>query len=275
MGRWAVILLLVGHLAVAAAIAGATVLPPSRHHRFLTYGLFNEEETALFFRDSGNAWGSVGASMAFIEMTEWAGRPQLVLHGTVSASFRGLGRFFDYTTETFDGRFGVDVELELAPELRLLLGFTHISGHVADGIVDYTLVPPNLGDDAFVARLVWDPGGRFRLGASLRPLVGSDPIAQAFNADQFAEWFPFGSGESATGGVPYLAAGLQEGGPAAIRLSWHAQLGVYFGSHVGELKRPTVRFAAGYYDGIDPRLKLARFRGARLRFPYAGVALQF
>ncbi len=257
----------------ALAAESVTMLPASHHQQFLTYGLFIEEGTGLVLRDGGRAWAGLGASIALVEVTAWAWKPQLVLSGTVNASFRAKNGVFDFLTETFDGRFGFAVEFSPRPDFRFSVGLSHASGHAADGVANKDVIPPNLGDDSFVVRAVYDAGTRFRVGATLKPLIDADPPSQSLAAEQFFEWFPLGIHEAERGGTWYVAGGLDESGTQKVDLSWHVQTGFYFGTHLTPEHRPTVRLVLGYYDGWDPRLKYAQFKLLRAHFPYAGIIL--
>lgn len=261
--------LLVVFVAAHASAKDLTVLPASRHQQFLSYGIFTEEQSNLLLRDGGKAWGGIGMALPLAELSSWASRPQIVISGTVVTGLSPRGG-----VRTIDGRFALALEFSFTEALRLSFALEHASGHIGDADADAALMPINVGDDSLVVRGVYDIASRFRFGVSLRPLIGADPEGQHFAADQFAEWFPFGTNEE-QGGTPYLALGLQEFGLHDLALTWHAQAGVYFGSHLGEVHRPTLRFVLGFYHGRDPSLKMAQLAGAFATFPYVGVAVNF
>jgi hypothetical protein len=130
---------------------------------------------------------------------------------------------------------------------------------------------PNLGNEQLWIRAIHDIDGDFRLGATLKPYVGSEPKMKPFAADQFFEWFPWGTPSSYKRGVPYVAIGLDEEGVEKVYLTYQAQLGVYWGNHMRREKHQTIRAVAGYYRGIDPRLKYAQFLLGRADFGYVGA----
>lgn len=267
------LLILAALLFALPSLADVSWLPASHHHQYLTHGLFIDEQTTLVARDGGRAWGGFGGSFALAEAELLGTRPQLVLSGNIDTSFRVLNGPLDLRAETFDVRLAATVDVPLAPNLRAFVGFLHLSGHAADGLFDTTLFPAAGGSDQLFARLVFDGGDRFRIGLSARPVLRSSPGASFLDANQFAEWFPFGARDSATQATPYVAVGLEEYGTDGVELTWHVQGGVYWGNHLRADHAPMVRFVVGYYDGADPRIKISRLAGGRAHFPYLGFML--
>ncbi len=255
--------------------AGWERLPESRHHQFLTHALFTEEQTTFVIRDSSRVWAALAGSLALIENTDTPLKPQLVAFVSMNLSFRYKSSVLEYNVETFDGRFGLAVEMNLSDSARLSIGVLHLSGHAADSILDADLITPNVGQDALFARLIYDLNSQFRFGTTLRPLIGSDPVSNAFAADQFVEWYPFAySGDQRTP-RPYLALGLEEYGRHTVKLSFHAQLGVAFADHFLPKKVSNLRVVFGYYTGQDLRLKYAQFKENDSRFIYIGTMINF
>ena len=103
------------------------------------------------------------------------------------------------------------------------------------------------------------------------PIFVSDPPMKVFDANQFAEWFPFGQSTDTRRGTPFLAAGLEEYGPNDVELTFHAQAGVFFGEHMGPHHTAQIRFVAGVYSGSDPRMKYMQFLDSRETFGYLGL----
>ena len=122
-------------------------------------------------------------------------------------------------------------------------------------------------------RVVYDIDHNWRIGATIKPEIDSDPPGQWFGADQFVEWFPIGLDKNFTGGSPYLAIGLDEGGLHDVEITYHAQLGLLYGNHFAPEKKPAIRIVAGYYSGWDPRLKYAQFLNSKVSFFYGGVMI--
>jgi len=261
-------------LIAGAAPAAVTLLPHTRHHLFQTYGLFTEDQVTFVFRNENRAWAALGDSVALAEAPDWWGRPQLIFDGSVNFSFLSKGSLVDFNVETFDARFALLVEMELGNQWRLQAGVQHNSGHAADGIKDPQLLAPNLGQNAFLARLLRDFGTHFRVGGTLTYLADVDPEVKRWQLDQFADYFPLGADTGWPGGAqPYLALGLQEYGTVSYDFTYHVQLGLLFGNHFQTEHRQSLRLVAGYYHGIDPRLKYAVFEHSHWDFFYAGLML--
>lgn len=246
-------------------------LPASRHQQFQTFALFADENTGFLIRESGKGWGALGGAVALVEMPDWKMAPQLVLFGSVNTGFRDKTSIIDFATETMDARFGLSVEGSVNPHLRFSAGLVHYSGHAVDGILDASLIPPNLGMDQFFLRVIFDYADHWRVGASFKPVLGSDPGTGFFAADQFIECFPFGVAANAIRLTPFIAVALDEGAVNYAGATFHVQLGVYAGGHTQVERMSTVRFVIGWYTGSDPRLKYAAFMNSKATFVYGGV----
>ena len=259
--------------------ANAVFLPESRHQQFLTYALFTEEHSALLIRDSGRAWGSLGGAITLFEESDWLYHPQLVLHGSANSAFRFNPTYLGLLTETTDARAGLAVELSLSEQMRLSIGWLHASGHISDDVTDRRLIGPNLGNDYLPLRLIYDiPSGNlggWRLGLTVRPLIGSDPPMKPLALDQFIEWFPFGVTDNPRAGTLFLTAGFEEYGSDQYRLTTTLQGGIYFGNHTRPQHHTSLRLLVGYYSGWDPSLKYAQFELATTRFAYTGINFDF
>ncbi len=250
-------------------------LPETRHKRFTTFGLFFEEKSSFLLRNENQALGSFGSSMALIDETSWATKPQLVLTGGVDVVFKTTNYVSNLRTEAFDARFGMAVDLELSPNLLFTTGLLHYSGHLADGSSNTALMPFDLGHDALYCRLIFDAGEYFRIGGTIRGFIHSDPKLKFFGADQFAEFFPLKNLNSTTSPTPYFAVGLEEGGAQQIDFTYHFQVGAYLGNHTLPKRQSTFRLAMGYYNGLDPRLKFAHYLNAKDHFFYGGLLLNY
>src|SRR5262249_17828519 len=152
------------------------------------------------------------------------------------------------------------------------LGFSHFSGHAADGVLDEKLAPPDMGDNLLTLRAVHDIGDQFRFGLTLKPFLFSNPSMVWVSADEFAEWFPLGAAARRPGrGSPFLALGLGEAGLEKLEMTYHVQAGLQFGSHFGPEHGQAMRLVVGYYHGVDPRLKYATFLNSKWEFGYLGL----
>ena len=268
----AVAVLMVGLLQHArCAHAEIILLPESRYHLINTYGLFFEEQTSLLSRNGGRAWGALGNAIPLLEQSEWAGRPQLVIHASVNASFRLNPKGDTLLTETIDARAGLLILQEWSDSLRTMVMWTHQSGHVSDNVQDFELFGSNLGNEILTVRVVQDLEHRFRIGASIKPVLGSDPGMMRLGAEQFAEWYPWSASENPKKLSPFLAAGLEETGRNSWGLGFHTQVGLVAGHHLTPKKVTSLRMVAGYYNGVDPRLKYFQFFNRRSQFVYLGL----
>lgn len=246
-------------------------LPNSRHQQSLTYGLFTDQQSTLVFRSAGQAWAAVGGFISLVELKDWAYQPQLILHGSSSASMRINTKGDTLLTDTVDARVGLGFDLKFTESLRGSITWTHQSGHISDNVPDTDLIGTNLGNEIIAFRVIKDIDRTFRFGGSLRPFLGTEPKMKAFGADQFLEWFFRGAPESKHQFTPYFAAGFEEYGFNQIDLTFHAQIGFMVGNHFDEIKNSTLRTVFGYYNGVDPRLKYYQFKNRKSEFIYAGV----
>jgi hypothetical protein len=64
---------------------------------------------------------------------------------------------------------------------------------------------------------------------------------------------------------------MDQGGADKIHNTYNVQLGAYIGNHLQAVYKPNVRVVAGYYNGVDPRLKYMEFKDGLERFYYFGV----
>jgi hypothetical protein len=255
--------------------AQVDVLPETKHQRFLTFGQFFDEKSAFLIRNSTEAQGAFGSSLALAEISDWTLKPQLILTGTVDVSFQTHDYFSGLRVKSFDARFGATIDFNLSEYLIGSFGLLHFSGHLADG-TDYTsLTPLDLGHDALFLRLIFDQKTWWRIGGTLRAYVYTNPTIQASAFDQFLELFPLGTDFSTIHPTPYLAFGLEESGVQKLDITYHIQIGVYFGNHLEPRRQSLLRLALGYYNGADPRLKYAHFQNAKDHFLYGGVLLNY
>ncbi len=261
--------------ALPLARADVVFLPESHHHQYLTYGLFLDENSAALYRTGGRAWGNLGGAIALFEENNLPTKPQLVFHAVVNAAYHMTPKGDAVAGETVDDRLGASFEFALQPDLRFSIGWEHWSGHASDDIPDRELIGPNLGDEMIPMRLVYDYQDLGRVGTTLRPVVGSEPGIRPFFMDQFIEVFPWRAQKDFRKATPYVSVGFEEYGRNYIVFTYHAQLGVYFGSHLEPEHHPTLRLAIGYYNGIDPRMKYAQFKDTRQNFGYGGVLVNF
>ncbi len=254
------------------AFAGLEFLPENRHQLFQSYALFNEPQSEALWRTPRHAWGALGGTMAVLEASDWAWKPQLVLHAKADAAFRFNAKYNTVLTETIDARVGLFFDFRVRSDLRFFFGWTHLSGHGADDINDTSLAGPNLGDEVLMLRVIHDCSERWRVGGTFKPIIGSEPKMKILAADQFLEWFPWGQAAQHSQASPYAAVGLEEMGVDHLMLNYHGQLGILFGNHFREAHHTSLRAVAGYYRGMDQRLKYAQFDLARAEWGYVGIA---
>jgi hypothetical protein len=271
-------ILLLSSLLLLSAIncfaADLSVLPETRDQQYRTFGLFIDNQTSgLFLPNGNNVWLALGEEVALIEMKSWFGSPQLVLFASVNAGDRMKPGGSTILMETIDIRAGLSYEFSLDEKQRISVSYMHQSGHTSDDVQDDSIVHPNLGNEEILIRYVRDIQDRFRLGGTLKPYVSSDPGIDHFGADQFVEWFPWGTATSFDQVTPFIAGSLEEYGAGAVNMTYHLQAGAYIGNHLQALYKPNVRVVAGYYNGVDPRLKYAQFLGGFQRFFYFGAEL--
>ncbi|MBI3556782.1 MAG: hypothetical protein HY074_11005 [Deltaproteobacteria bacterium] len=268
----AAVLVVTGFTFSRGAQAGFDFLPENRHHLFQSYGLFNEPQTEAYWRTPRHAWGAMGSTMALLEAPDWAWHPQLIVHAKADAAFRFNAKYNTILTETIDARVGLFFDFRVRPDLRFFFGWTHLSGHAGDDINDTSLSGPNLGDEILMLRVVHDCDEHWRVGGTFKPIIGSEPKMKILAADQFVEWFPWGQASEVSHASPYVALGGEEMGVDHLMFNTHAQLGVLFGNHFREAHHTSLRAVAGYYRGMDQRLKYAQFNLARAEWGYVGIA---
>jgi hypothetical protein len=257
-------------LGVSHARADYELIPESRDQQYRTFGLFIDNQTsALFMPTNNNVWLALGEQIPLVEFKDWYGDPQLIVFAGVNAGDRLGGPTI--LMETIDIRAGLSYEFSFNDHQRMAISWMHQSGHTSDSVEDKSLVDPNLGNEELLFRYFHDIDGHFRLGATIKPYVGSDPGIERWGSDQFAEWFPWGTASSPKKGTPFIAGSIEQYGRYAVNWTYHIQAGVYFGNHLLPLYKPNVRFVVGYYNGVDPRLKYAQFDNGFQRFYYLGA----
>lgn len=246
------------------------LLPQSRDEQYRTFGLFIDNQTSALFMPSGNnVWLALGEQVPLVEFKDWYGSPQLVLFASVNAGDRLDGSLI--LMETIDIRAGLSYEFSFNDHQRMAITAMHQSGHTSDNIQDPTLVLPNLGNSQLLFRYFQDVEDRFRLGATLKPYVGSSPNMMGWGSDQFIEWFPWGTADTYDKMTPFIAGSIEQYGHLAVNWSFNVQAGVYLGNHMKALYKPNVRFVAGYYNGVDTRMKYQQFDNGFQRFGYLGA----
>ncbi len=246
------------------------LLPETTHQRFLTYGLFVDNQSSLLFRDSGKAFGSLAGSIALVSFEGLKGKPQIVLTGSVHSAFRLADGAFN--SETADSRMSLLWDTELSSDWLLSLGFSHASGHVSDDVLDLDLLPLDVGIETFPIRIVYQGSSFFRFGITFQPTyAASAPPSKMFQANEFFEWFPYGDSGDYHRFTPYLALGFEQFGHNEIDLSAHAQLGAYLGNHRDAKYFTSLRAVLGAYTGPDPRLKYYYYKDKTARFIYFGL----
>lgn len=268
---WALCFLTCTAAFISSAQAEWILIPESLHQQYHTLGLFIDQQSVLYFRDAKRAWGSISGNIALLEQSEWYGKPQLVLSASANTGFGITSKMDALLTETIDARAGLAVNWAHTERLRFSVGWQHQSGHISDNVRDADLIGSNLGNEIFYVRTIWDPCKHLRVGATLKPYVGSEPKMKAFAADQFVEWFPLGTAENPRKPTPFIAGGIEQYGPRSIEFSWNINGGVYIGNHMQAVHMTSARLAVGYYDGMDPRMKYAQFKNGRINFAYFGL----
>lgn len=246
------------------------LLPQSRDQQYRTFGLFIDNQTsALFMPNSNNVWLALGEQFALVENKDWYGSPQLIVFASVNAGDRLGGSVI--LVETLDIRAGLTYEFSFNEHQRMAITAMHQSGHTSDNVLDQSLVSPNMGNTQLLFRYFHDIEDKFRLGATLKPYIGSSPDMLVWGSDQFVEWFPWGTAEKSTSPTPFIAGGIEQYGHSAVNWTYHVQAGVYIGNHMKPLYQPNLRFVAGYYNGVDPRFKYLSFDNGYQRFYYLGA----
>ncbi|MGK5083195.1 hypothetical protein WDW37_07795 [Bdellovibrionota bacterium FG-1] len=252
------------------------LLPKNSHQLYQTYALFIDEQTSLLWYGAQRSWGAVAGNFAIYGNPDSPAHPELVAIASVNASmiFSDSGRIY---TDEFDVHAGGVFEFALDPAYRLSLGAIHYSGHLAEGGVDRDLLDPNLGDNLLFARFLYDLGFYVRAGVTFLPVIHAGPSMNFFGGEEFFELFPFGGADDRQKPSPYIAfsfkqAGSEEFGMANI---FHAQIGAYLGNHFTTDHVQTARLVAGFYTGVDPRLKYFVYKNKTDTFGYLGVMADF
>jgi hypothetical protein len=247
-------------------------LPESRDEQYRTFGLFIDNQTsALFVPGVDNVFLSLGEQIPLLENTGWYGSPQIIVSASVFAGDRMNDNGTTILMETIDIRAGLSYEFSFDKKSRMSISWQHQSGHTSDDVQDSDIVHPNLGNEQIIARYFRDIDERFRVGGTLKPYFAADPGMEHWGSDEFGEWYPWGTAASFGTFTPFIAGSLEQYGPNHIQLTFHAQVGAYIGNHLRPLYKPNVRVVAGYYNGVDPRLKYAQFKDGLQRFGYFGV----
>lgn len=268
------LMLLVFWISSQPVRAEMTMLPESRDQQFRTFGLFIDNQiSGLFIPDGNRVWLALGDQIALAEFKSWYGSPQFVLYANINAGDRLNDSGNTILMETIDIRAGLSYEFSFNSVSRMSVSWMHQSGHTSDDVQDQDIVHPNLGNEQLLIRYIHDFQDRFRVGGTLKPYLGSDPGIKKYASDQFAEWFPWGTASRPSEATPFVAAGLEQFGADKVRMTYHAQAGVYFGNHLEPRYQPNVRFVGGYYNGVDPRFKYAQFKNGLSRFYYLGAQL--
>jgi hypothetical protein len=262
----------------AATLGDWEIFPTSTYQQYQTYGLYLDNQSLIDYYGANDYFGSVGGAFAVAgnSVSKW--HPQVVIIASVNAHmvFAESGRIY---SDEIDVHAGGAYNFTISPEMRMSIGFMHYSGHVADGAVDPSLLAEdyNLGDNMLFARFVYDFGTYVRAGVTFQPVVHGGPAAQFWAGNAFAEYFPFGGRDEQEKPSPYVAASLIEDGTDMFgsQLTFHAQVGCYFGNHFSSHFKPTFRPVAGFYYGADPRLKYYQFQGFIATFAYVGAMVDF
>ena len=255
-----------------AARADMTLLPESRDQQYRTFGLFIDNQTSLLFIPAGNnVWLALGEEIPLVEMKNWYGSPQLMIYASVNAGDRLNSGGNTILMETIDVRAGLSYEFSFNEYERMSISWMHQSGHTSDDVQNPELVHPNLGNEEILFRYFRDIDDHFRLGGTLKPYVGSDPGIMTWGSDQFAEWYPWGTAANFDKFTPFIAGSMEQYGRYAVNWTFHAQAGVYIGNHLKPMYKPNIRLVAGYYNGVDPRLKYEQFLNGFQRFYYIGA----
>lgn len=268
-----VILFLLSVLALfpADSFGSWVLLPESLHQQFHTFALFIDQQSVLLGRDGRRGWGSVAANLALYGSEDSDSRPQIVLSASANTGF-GIKKHFEaLLTQTIDARLGLAYNWASSAELRWSAGWQHQSGHISDDVPNPDLIGSNLGNELIYLRVIRDIENQWRVGGTLKPFLGSEPRMQRFAADQFVEWFPWGTQENPKKLTPYLALALEQYGLKKIEWSGTVQVGAYVGNHLKPVHQSNARVMIGYYDGVDPRLKYAQYKGIRSNFAFFGL----
>ena len=253
---------------------GWEFMPDSRHNLFENYGLIFDEQCTLVNFENARLWAGMGGSVPVYGNNDLPYHPQFVFHASANSALHYDSNFRFYS-ETFDARFGMDIEFAINRQLRASIGVQHNSGHAADGIdandQQTFLFAAPLGQEFIPMKVFYDLDQSFRFGAAFKPFIRSAPSMEFAQFDEIIEWFTLKGNDDTHHPSPYIALGLEQSGPSSLTTSVNAQLGLYFGNHFSEHFHQTMRWVLGYYNGADWRLKYFQFLNQTQAYFYAGA----
>ncbi len=272
------LILLLSFLLSASVFAKYELLPDSKHDAYLSNAIFSDDLAAVYKLTKKSTWFAIGGAFALLENQELKWKPQLIVIGSAKAWMEIDSNRSLLLPQTIDAQAGIQFDLSISQSTLATIGWYHISGHAADEIFDKTLLNGNVGSEILNFRVIQyllDSNSMpiLKYGATFKPIIASDPRMQIFNADQFIEYYPFGFIQNHKHGNFYTSLGLEEGGVEDIRTTIHFQTGFSFLSNYQSTHHSGFRLVAGYYHGMDPRLKFYELKQSRLEFIYAGIAL--
>jgi hypothetical protein len=259
---------------ITLVLSNANAFEPAlkRSQLFETFGLFTESgQSGIFYQGKDKLWADLNARITFYESENFWGKPQFVFNADLDASLRFKSK--EFYSDTQDVTTGVAGLFTLNPNTRLMIYFSHLSGHTLEDVEDRDLISKDVGDDSIKFRLIKDFEDKIRLGGSLRLTFNSIAGYKKITADQFLEWLPLG--ENLHSKTPFVAIGLEENGIAKYILTSHLQMGYYLGNHMNIVHDDVVKFSIGWYNGIDPRQKYAQYRQNQTHFGYAGLTYEY
>ncbi len=246
----------------------------SNHKLLQSYGLFFDPKISLIFRGDSREVAEFGGSGSILESDSWGYKAQLIIHASATSNYHYLDDQSTIHVETTDARVGLAWDVFLDDSSRLAFIWTHQSGHVSDNIEDPGLIGPDLGNEIFDFRYVYDIGRKIRMGAGFRPAVVSTPRMRFLGAHEFFEWYPDEVPTDPHKFTPFVALGLEQYGLDRIALHGHLQIGYVAGAHLGNISPQSTRIVIGYYNGADTRMKYFQFRNTRNEFGYFGLILE-
>ncbi len=246
----------------------------SSHKLLQSYGLFFDPKISLILRGDSREVAEFGGSGSILETDSWGYKAQLIIHASATSNYHYLGDESTIHVETTDARVGLSWDVFLDDSRRLALIWTHQSGHVSDNIEDPGLIGPDLGNEIFDFRYIYDIGRKIRMGAGFRPAAISTPRMRFLGAHEFFEWYPDEVPMDPHKFTPFVALGIEQYGLDRIALHGHLQLGYVAGAHLGNLSPQSTRIVLGYYNGADIRMKYFQFRNTRNEFGYFGLILE-
>lgn len=243
-----------------------------RSQLFETFGLFTESgQSGIFYQGKDKLWADLSARITFYEAETIWGKPQFVFNADLDASLRFKSK--EFYSDTQDVTTGVAGLFSIDPDTRLMIYFSHLSGHTLEDVQDRDLIPLDVGDDSIKFRLLKDLESKFRLGGSFIYTFNSIAGVKKITFDQFFEWLP--QGENLHSKTPFIALGLEEKGLDKYILTSHVQAGYYLGNHINVVHDDVVKFSIGWYNGLDPRQKYAQYKKNQTHFGYAGLTYEY